>query len=299
MAKTLFRLLVFIGFSGLLSAQNSLGYQLRKGDVFTVEQKAEQHIIQNLDETSHELTNRVSAVLQFNVVQESDTAYILEFIFNDLIFKIESSLQGVLLDVHAAEPTPGDSQAEIFNSLLNIPVLMTLSKQGEIVEVAGGDQLVSKVLKQSGIPEGFSKTVMKKSLEQQYGSKALAESYEQMTYFYPKRMVREGEQWSNTYQGKLEAINTWTLDSLNTESAYISGKAKIAIKTDEPANSMRLEGEQQTTVTTDISNGFMREMRVQTRAEGISTAAQMGDVQIPTVVNSNVSYRLIAQKHVQ
>ena len=299
MARTLFRLFVFFGLPGLLTAQSSLAYQLKKGDVFTVEQKAEQHIIQNLDETSHELTNRVTGVLQFNVVQESDTAYVLEFMFNDLIFKIESSLQGVLLDVHAAEPEAGDTQAEIFNSLLNIPVLMTLSKQGEILEVSGGDQLVSKVLEQSGIPEGFSRTVMKKSLEQQYGSKALAESYEQMTFFYPGQPVREGDQWSNQYEGKLEALNTWTLDSLNTGSAYISGKAKILIKTDEPSNTMRLEGEQQTSVMTDMASGFMREMNVQTRAEGISTAAQMGDVQIPTVVNSNVTYRLIAQKNVQ
>lgn len=299
MANTLFRLLVILCFPGLLTAQNSLTYQLRKGDVFTVEQKAEQHIIQNLDESSHELTNRVSGVLQFNVVQDNDTSYLLEFMFNDLIFKIESSLQGVLLDVHAAEPKAGDTQSEIFNALLNIPVQMTLSKQGEILDVTGGDQLVAKVLEQSGIPEGFSRTVMKKSLEQQYGSKALAESYEQMTYFYPEQSPEIGDQWSNRFDGKLEAINTWTLDSLNTDSAYISSKAKIVIKTDEPSNSMQLEGEQETSVTTDISSGFMREMVVLTRAEGISTAAQMGDVEIPTVINSKVTYRLIAHKHVQ
>jgi hypothetical protein len=111
--------------------------------------------------------------------------------------------------------------------------------------------------------------------------------------------VREGDQWSNKFDGKFEASTLWTLDSLNTESAFISGKAKIVIKTDEPSNSMRLKGEQETTVVTDTSNGFMREMTVQSRAEGVSTSAQMGDVEIPTVIKSNVTYRLIAQKHVQ
>jgi hypothetical protein len=219
--------------------------------------------------------------------------------FNDLIFKIESSLQGTLLDVHAADPKPGDTQSRIFNALLNIPVRMKLSKQGRILEVTGGDQLVAKVVEQSGIPEGFSRTVMKKSLEQQYGSKALTESYEQMTYFYPKREVREGEKWSNTFEGQLEAQTTWCLDSLSAERTYISGKATILMTTDEPSNSMRLEGKQRTSVIADRSSGFLREMTVQSEAHGVSTTAQMGEIEIPTTIESKVTYRLIAQKHVQ
>jgi hypothetical protein len=299
MEKTLYRLLIFICFPGVLSAQNTLGYELRKGDVFTIEQKAEQHITQSLDDTSHELTNRVSGVIQFRVMDQKDSTYLLEFMFQDLIFKIESSLQGVLFDVHAGEPKAGDTQAAIFNALLNTPVQMKLSRQGKILEVVGGEQMISKVLEQSGLPEGFSRSVMKKSLEQQYGSEALAESYEQMTYFYPEKPVRSNDHWSNRFEGKLEARNTWKLDSLTTTRTYISGEAGIVMKTDEPSNSMRLEGKQQTTLIADRKTGFIREMTVRSDAEGISTAAQMGAVEIPTTINSIVTYRLIAQKHVQ
>ena len=279
--------------------QDTLGYQLRKGDVFTVEQKAEQHISQSLDDTSHELTNRVSGVIQFRVLEQKDSTYLLEFMFNDLIFKIESSLQGVLLDVHAAEPRAGDAQAAIFNGLLNIPVQMELGRRGKILEVVGGEQMITTVLEQSGLPEGFSRSVMKKSLEEQYGSEALAESYEQMTYFYPRKPVSKNDGWSNRFEGKLEAENTWKLDSLTTERTYISGMAKILIKSDEPSNSMHLKGTQQTTLIADRKSGFIREMSVRSEAEGISTAAQMGAVEIPTTINSIVTYRLIAQKHVQ
>jgi hypothetical protein len=279
--------------------QDTLGYQLRKGDVFTVEQKAEQHISQSLDDTSHELTNRVSGVIQFRVLEQKDSTYLLEFMFNDLIFKIESSLQGVLLDVHAAEPRAGDAQAAIFNGLLNIPVQMELGRRGKILEVVGGEQMITTVLEQSGLPEGFSRSVMKKSLEEQYGSEALAESYEQMTYFYPRKPVSKNDGWSNRFEGKLEAENTWKLDSLTTERTYISGMANILIKSDEPSNSMHLKGTQQTTLIADRKSGFIREMSVRSEAEGISTAAQMGAVEIPTTINSIVTYRLIAQKHVQ
>ncbi|MGB5191061.1 DUF6263 family protein [Robiginitalea sp.] len=299
MEKTLYRLLIFICFPGVLTAQNTLGYELRKGDVFTIEQKAEQLITQSLDDATHELTNRVSGVIEFRVVEQNDSTYLLDFMFNDLIFKIESSLQGVLLDVHAGEPKTGDAQSGIFNALLNTPVQMKLSRQGKILEVTGGDQLISRVIEQSGLPEGFSRNVMKKSLEQQYGSAALAESYEQMTYFYPKKAVRRNDQWSNRFEGKLEALTTWKLDSLTSQRTYISGKANIVMKTDEPSNSMRLEGKQQTSVVADRKSGFIREMSVRSDAKGISTSAQMGAVEIPTTVNSIVTYRLIAQKHVQ
>ena len=299
MERTFYRLLILLCFPGVLMAQNTLGYELRKGDIFTVEQKAEQHISQSLDDTSHDLTNRISGIIQFRVLEEKDSTYLLEFMFNDLIFKIESSLQGVLLDVHAGEPRAGDAQAAIFNGLLNIPVQMELSRKGKILEVVGGEQMISKVLEQSGLPEGFSRSVMKKSLEQQYGSAALAESYEQMTYFYPGKPVAKNDQWSNRFEGKLEAENTWKLDSLTTERTYISGKANIVMKTDEPSNSMRLEGEQQTNVIADRKSGFIREMSVRSEAAGISTSAQMGAVEIPTTINSIVTYRLIAQKNVQ
>jgi hypothetical protein len=299
MAQTLFRLFVFLSFPGLLLAQNALGYHLKEGDIFTVEQLAKQDIIQNLDNTSHQITNSVSGILQIRVVQDRDSAYLLEMMFQDLKFKIESSLQGVLFDVHAAEPRAGDAQSEVFHALLNIPVRMTLSKQGEILKVDGGDQLVAKVLDQSGIPEGFSRTVLKKSLEQQYGSQALAESYQQMTYFYPERAVRKGDHWTNESTGKLQAHNTWTLDSLNAETAYISGKARVVMKTDEPTNSMRLQGQQQTEITADLQTGFLRNMRVESQVGGISTSASLGDVEIPTTVESKVTYRLIAHKYVQ
>lgn len=299
MGRTLYRLLLLLCFPGVLMAQDTLGYELRKGDVFTLEQKAEQHISQSLDDTSHELTNRVSGVIQFRVLEQKDTTYLLEFMFNDLIFKIESSLQGVLLDVHAGEPRAGDAQAAIFNGLLNIPIQMELSRQGEILEVIGGEHMISKVLEQSGLPEGFPRSIMKKSLEQQYGSQALADSYEQMTYFYPRKAVAKNDKWSNRFEGKLEAENTWKLDSLTTERTYISGKASILMKSDEPSNSMRLQGAQQTTVIADRKSGFIREMSIRSEAEGISTAAQMGAVEIPTTINSIVTYRLIAQKHVQ
>ncbi len=264
-----------------------------------MEQQSEQQIVQSLEGTSHELTNRISGILQFRVLQERDSSFILEFMFKDLVFQIESSLQGLLLDIHAAEPDPADAQSQIFNALLDVPVEMELSKEGRILEVTGGDSLVARVVAQAGLEDGFNKTVMQRTLEQEYGSRALAQSYEQMTFFYPGTPVSVGDQWENSYEGKISARNTWQLDSLNLERAVIRGTASLRMKTADPSSSMDLEGTQKMTVTTDRRSGFLKEMQVENQASGISMSAQTGDLEIPTTITSIISYRLIEQKHVQ
>jgi hypothetical protein len=289
----------FCCFQASFYGQSPLGYQLEEGDIFLVEQQAEQQIVQSLDGTSHQLTNRISGVLQFRVMQVRDTTYLLEFMFRDLVFQIESSLQGVLLDIHASEPEPSDTQSQIFSAMLNVPVQMEMGRQGKIHNVNGGDSLVARVVEQAGLTDGFNKTVMRRTLEQEYGSRALAQSYEQMTFFYPDRPIAVGDQWKNTYEGKLSTENTWQLDSLNTDRAVIRGTATLKMKTADPSSSMDLEGTQTTTVLTSRPTGFLKEMKVENQASGISTSAQTGDLEIPTTITSMITYRLIEQKHVQ
>ena len=296
--------LLFLGFCILMlqgiTGQSTLEYRLGEGDVFTVEQQAEQVIVQSLEGSSHEITNRISGVLQFRVLKAGDSGYLLEFMFRDLIFRIESNLHGVLLDIHAAEPQATDVQSGIFSSMLDVPVQMELDKTGRILAVHGGDSLVSRVVRRSGISDSFGKTMLRKSLEQQYGSQALAESYEQMTYFYPGHPVQVGDTWENRFTGKLSARNTWQLEGMDTDTTLISGTASIEMEMADTSGSMDLKGKQTASIQANPKNGFLREMRVVSEADGYSLTAQTGDLQIPTTITSNVIYRLIDhKKHVQ
>ncbi|MCO5725307.1 DUF6263 family protein [Robiginitalea marina] len=299
MQKVLAILCVFVGFQGAVYSQVMLEYRLREGDVFTFEQQAEQRVSQTLEETTQVLTNRISGILQYRVLKVREKGYLLEFLFRDLVFQIEDGQGGILLDVHASEPQNGDAQSMVFNALLNVPVQMEIDRKGKILQVSGGDSLVSQVIQKSGVPEGFARTVMRKSLEQEYGSEALARSYEQMTYLYSGTPVQVGDQWRNAFGGKLQAKNLWRLDSLTTDRASISGKAEVTMRVEEPSMTMELTGKQESTLSTDRHSGFILEMRVTNQARGISTLSQTGPLEVPTVVTSNVVYRLIDQKHVQ
>lgn len=292
--KKVLSFLVLAGCCSILFGQTSLQYTLSEGDNFTIKQTAQQIITQELDGAVHQITNNLDGIMQFVVVAENADNYQIEVTFTDLNLNMSSSIQGELLNVNAREVNEEDVQSRIFNSLLNEPIYMVLARNGDVLEVTGGDSLVTKMANSSGLQDEFSLNMMKKSLEKEFGSEALSNSYEQMTFIYPDKKVAVGEGWENEYFGKLSAKNLWTLNELSANAASISGKAMVEMDVAEPATTMKLTGEQTTTILTNLGSGFIQRMRVEGIFEGASTMTQLGDQEIPTTIKSTVTYELIA-----
>ncbi|WP_297762570.1 DUF6263 family protein [uncultured Muriicola sp.] len=274
-------------------AQEKLQYNLKKGDVFLVKQVARQAIVQEIEGASHEILNDISGVMEFKVVEKNSDSYAIDITFEDLIMTMTSSIQGVLMDIHAKEVDSNNIQSRIFNSLLNVPIHIVLANNGDILEVQGGDSLVVKMTEASGLQDAFSLNMMKASLKKEFGSEALSNSYKQMTYIYPDKDITVGDTWENTYKGKLTAQNVWKLDSVTSKNAIISGIATILMEIKEPATTMLLDGKQDTSITTDLNSGFIVKMKVEGVSKGYSTIAQLGDQKIPTTISSTVTYELI------
>jgi hypothetical protein len=273
--------------------QETLQYNLKKGDVFLVKQVARQAIVQEIEGASHEIVNDISGVMQFKVVNKNADSYAIDITFEDLVMTMTSSIQGVLMEVHAKEVDPDNIQSRIFNSLLNVPIHVELAYNGDILEVQGGDSLVVKMTQASGLQDDFSLNMMEASLKKEFGSEALSNSYKQMTYIYPDKSILVGDTWENTYTGKLTAQNVWKLDSVTSRNAMISGVATILMEIKEPATTMILDGTQDTSITTDLQSGFILKMKVEGNSKGYSTIAQLGDQKIPTTISSTVTYELI------
>lgn len=288
-----FALLAFIFFHSNTYGQSELGYRLNAGDVFTVKQEARQIITQNLDGAVHELTNTVDGILQFKVLGEKEENYSVELTFKDLNLSVRSSIQGELMNVKAKEVVPENAQSLVFHSLLNNPVQMTLSKTGDILDVQGGDYLVQKMVNASGLTDEFSLNMMKKSLEKEFGSEALSNSYKQLTFFYPSEKISIGDSWNNEYSGQLSAKNHWILKGFTDSKISIVGRADVHMDVSEPATTMKLKGTQETEITADATSGFIRKMKVESISHGASTLAQMGNQEIPTAIKSTTTYELI------
>lgn len=299
MSKALFFALFTLSLTAAATAQELSGYTLQKGDVFTVEQQSQQTVFQELGETDHQLTNRVTAILEFQVREVRDSTFLLQVRFRDLFFKIESSSQGQLLNIRAREPGRSDLHSRLFGRLIDVPVSLEITRSGKVRSVSGGDDLVDGMLAGSGLNPGPGRTAIRESLLGDYSSEALAASFEQLTYFYPDRRVRSGSRWKNRHGGKLEAANTWTLDTLVGGSAIISGQASISMQGPPDSPGSILQGQQQMQVETEAGSGFVSKMVVSGTASGKTPLGATGTDPVPTRLEMKSTYTLIDHKHVQ
>ncbi len=228
--KLLVPLLLFVLTTGVVSAHTSLGNSLKIGGVFTFRQNADQIITQDLDGTSHKITNSSNGFLNFEVVDKQEKNYEIEPMSKDLNLKMTSSIQSEL---------------------------------------------------------------MKKSLEKEFGSKALSESYEQMTFIYPTSEGNIGDTWGNEYTGKFNVKNTWTLNKLAETNTTIRGTGEVEIDIAAPNTTMKLTGSQTTEVSTDIVSGLILKKKVEGISPDASTLVQLGKQEIPTTIISTITYELI------
>lgn len=273
--------------------QTALQYTLNSGDVFTVRQEAVQQITQEMEGSVQEITNSIKGIVEFKVIGIKEEGYEIAVSFRELNLHMQSNLEGVLLDVIASDPRADDLQSRIFNSLLHVPIHLILDRRGDVLRVTGGDSLVARMAAASGVEDPFTLEVMKKSLERDFGSEALSNSYEQMTFIYPKSAIRIGDSWENSYQGKISARNRWTLDAISDGKARIHGNSSVQMNLEEATSSMHLTGDRITEVSTELATGFLIAMKVESNSEGLATWSQIADEAIPTTIKSTITYKRI------
>ena len=273
--------------------QSSLHYSLQKGDIFLIQQDAEQLITQEMEGFTHELQNKINGLMEFKVTSDNGDSYAIDITFQELAMKIISSVEGELMSVQASELNEADPQSRIFNSLLNVPIEIILAKSGDVLAVNGGDSLITRMTDAAGLPDIESQNALKESLQGEFGSEALSQSFKQMTYFYPEDGQIENDSWRNEYTGKLSAKNEWSLEKSTDSLNHILGSADIIMNVRNGATSMSLSGSQQTTITADSETGFILDMEVTGYSEGTALMGMVDDTEIPTTIKSTTTYKLI------
>ena len=276
-----------------LHAQNTLKYNLEEGTVFKVKQQANQLITQKLEGANHEMTNDLTGLYDFKVIGVDENGFDLILTFQDFALKSNSSIQGVLMDVKASVLKEGDVMSEMFHSLIGHELAMRMNTNGSVVSVEGGDELISKMIAAANIEDEFTTNIMRKSLSKEFSSDGLAKSFEQMTFFYPDSDVAIGDTWENTYDGKLSANNTFTLEKIDNDTASITGTAAIVMNTEESGTIMSLSGSQESAIQANSLTGFIQKIMISSLAEGSTKMSQMGNVDIPTTIKSTITYELL------
>lgn len=272
-------------------AQKKLGYKLAKGDNFILTQEAHQHITQDINGVNQIIENNMTAVMNVKVIEATSDKYMLSMSFKRLKMMMSSPTLGELSNSDTESTDSTDVTNMMFKGLLGVPVTVEMEKTGKVISVNGGDNLINSMFEAAGIDQPDVIAATKGQMEKQFGSEALTNSFEQMTYFYPKDAVSVGAEWTNTYNGNLSAKNNWKLDSYSDKTINISGTATTTMSTIDENVMMTLNGTQKTTVVANANTGLFQEVKVTAENSG-DTLFKAQNMTIPTQIKSTITYKI-------
>ena len=284
-------LLVFLSTLSL-SAQKILQYDLKINDIFNVEQQAKQHITQEINGEDQVIDNNLKSSMQFKVVKVEQDFITFEMTFRYMKMSMSSPSLGELLNADTSNDDDSDLTSKMFKGTLNIPVTMVMERTGKIQSISGGEKLIASMFKAAGITDAAAIEANKAQFEKQFGSDALSNSFEQMTYFLPNKSVKLGDTWENAYQGDLKATNKWTLETYNADAYTISGIAASTMSNIDENVMMVLTGSQKTTINANTKTGLFKEITVDGVYIG-DTQVYAGNITIPTKITSTITYKIL------
>lgn len=289
--KNIIAICAFI-YSLQLSAQQVLQYNMAVGITFTVEQEAKQHITQDLQGTDQIIENTLTGTMYFEVISANETTLTLEMSFKAMKMLMSSPSLGVIMEADTANKDEMDMMANIFKGTLDIPVTITMQKTGKITSITGGEKLIESMFKAANITELAQMEASRAQFEKQFGSSALSQSIEQMTYFLPEKKVSINDTWSTVFSGNLEAKNTWTLAEYSATTSKITGTATTVMSTIDENVVMVLNGTQTSTITLYSKTGLFQNIVVKSENSGNAQIAAANS-SIPTTIKSTITYKIV------
>lgn len=272
-------------------AQNKLEYRLAVGDTFTVYQEAKQLITQDINGVDQIIQNDLKGSMHFEVLAATAENYTLSMSFKRLKMLMTSPSLGELSNADTDSADSTDITNMLFKGILNIPVSIVMEKTGKIKSVTGGDKLIANMFASAGIDQPEIIEASKGQMEKQFGSDALSNSFQQMTYFYPNEQVSVGDEWTNSYTGNMGSKNDWKLENHSSDSIHISGNSSTTMSNIDANIIMTLSGTQTTNVIINPTNGLFKEITTTGENSG-DTMIQAQNMTIPTHISSTITYKI-------
>ena len=288
-------ILFFVIAMGLqsLTAQETLRYDLKVGDTFTIDQEVTQEISQTLPGQEQLIINSLSGTLLFKVIGADPSLYKVTMSFTRFRLNMSSPTLGEMMNVDTDQEA-NTFENKMFQGMLDKPIELQMKPTGEIVGVNNGDAILEGMLAAMGDIGQESKELMRKQLGDEWSAESISQSFEQMTFIYPTEKKAVGESWKNSYagDGKIQAQNTWTYVSEDKNTKNLTADATILMDVSTEAIDMKLEGEQQSQAIINSTSGFIKKLEVTALASGNAKMPQAPDITIPTTIKSTTTYTL-------
>lgn len=177
------------------SLELSLG--LLKGDAYDCVMDLTQSVTQNIDGVEQRLDQRLIINWNYEVTGVGDDG-IIDLRMTYQRIRINQDF-GFNQSEYDSDNPPSYIEPSMrgYGALAGSILEISMDNKGSVIRLTGTDDLIDRMIEDIDLPDSPDRDRMLDGIRSQFGEKALTESIQQITSFYPPMPVAVGDEWSS------------------------------------------------------------------------------------------------------
>jgi len=219
-----------------------LGFNVKQGEKYKVQQSIEQKIVQTLEGQSLESNQNIKMGYIYDVTTVDDKGVAtITTTFDSVSVTITGNGENLQYDSTKTENS-NDPLATVYGGIIGKSLTMRIDKQGNVLELQGVDKLMGDLINNLSIENPQEKQQLLQALEQNFGDEALKESFSKVTKVYPPAGTKVGDSWEDTQTLNMgypiTISNKYTLKEEQGDFLTIDMNSDIKTSSAEPMDMM-------------------------------------------------------------
>jgi hypothetical protein len=287
----------------------AVGNKLQEGDRLRVRMTSEQIITQGRGAEAQVVHQNVGYEYTYTVreVGPGENMWI-DVHYAWILFEQEGPLQSMRYD--SSDP-PEEIPPELwgYHALVGKGFSLLVSPQGEVLEIAGLDDMIASVVAEYALEDEALKAQLVETFESQFGEEALRGQLSNVLGNWPQEPARIGQSWTESVETPslfpMFVHNTYTLASYDGRIALIQVASTMETNPEaDPLDMMLfkiaydLSGDQEGAVEFDTQLGWMRHAVFTQFMSGTMTViTEEGELSIPMTLEATTVIELVEQEN--
>ena len=199
--------------SAAFAQSQKLSYNLKQGETYRQNISTNMLIKQSMMGQTMEVNTFMEMHAAFKVIELTAAGYKFEAVYSKITANTSISGMGDMKysSEEDAETTPGfENMSKLFKALKNNPFTVEMTKEGEVIGVAGLTALCEKIIADLDVGDAV-KEQLQASIEQQFNDDAFIAQFK--CFVYPDKALSAGDSWTQR-----STINNMV--ELNMETTY-------------------------------------------------------------------------------
>ena len=262
------------GISRSADGKYDLFYNLEVGKTYTQTIAANVDIAQNIMGQSMDMETTMDMTFSFVVTDIADGLIKTEASYKSVAMSMSTPMGSFSFSSEESDPSsPLAFMSDLFRSMAGSTFTMSMTKYGEVVEVAGLEEMIDKAIGSLDLPASAIAEA-KASMKQEFNEEKFLDQMRNNVVF-PDHPVAIGDSWNTSASmDQMDLENTYTLKEVTDTEVIIDVKSKIKnMKMDGASGS--LSGEQAGTTTLHRSSGWVKHANMKQNISGTVTMQGM------------------------